>query len=255
MAARESLFDSILENSISTGIKSNLEDAITNAGVKVPKSAGLWEYPDIIRKNLVNKTVTGINILGKDVINIDISSDGNVVTYNLSTIFDSYGVPRPNYAGTNNKWGKEITVKDVFDDLFDNILPKVRGVHAGDMTVTNIAGEDTTEWKNTLFNQTGLKTGLEPTSRYIRLYLTCQAEPIFIHMGNMVKEVTNGYNVESSDTVLMEVNDSNNTISAHINIINQEQLKELGIVSEAYPVIPEPAPDPDPEPITPEPEQ
>ena len=229
MATRDSLFDSILENSINTGIKTNLENAITNAGVKVPKTTGLWEYPEIIRKNLVNKTVTGINILGGDVINIDISSDGDVVTYNLSTVFDSNGVVRPNYAIDNKKWGKKLTVDAVFNDLFSNILPQVRGVHAGDITVTNISGEDTTEWNNTLFKQTGVKTGLEPTSRYIRLYLTCQAEPLFIHMGNMVKEVTNGYNVKSSDTVLMAVDDLNNTITAHINVINENQLKDLGI--------------------------
>lgn len=230
MATRESLFDSILENSISTGIKTNLEDAITNAGVKIPKSTGLWEYPEIIRKNLVNKTVTGINILGGDVINIDVSSDENVVTYNLSTVFDSNGVVRPNYAHDNKKWGKELTVEAVFNDLFSNILPAVRGVHAGDMTVTNINGDDTQEWNNTLFKQTGLKTGLEPTSRYIRLYLTCQAEPIYIHTGNLVKEVTNGYNVQSSDTVEMRVDDLNNSITAHINIINDKQLEELGII-------------------------
>lgn len=233
MATRESLFDSILESSINTGIKSNLEDAITNAGVKVPKSTGLWEYPEIIRKNLVNKTVTGINILGGDVINIDISSNEDVVTYNLSTVFDSNGVVRPNYAIDNKKWGNKLTVEAVFNDLFSNILPAVRGVHAGDMTVTNINGDDTQEWNNTLFKQTGLKTGLEPTSRYIRLYLTCQAEPIYIHIGNLVKEVTNGYNVQSSDTVEMRVDDINSSITAHINIINDRQLEELGILDTA----------------------
>jgi hypothetical protein len=98
------------------------------------------------------------------------------------------------------------------------------------MTVTNISGEDTTEWNNTLFKQTGLKTGLEPTSRYIRLYLTCQAEPVYIHIGNLVKEVTNGYNVQSSDTVEMRVDDINSSITAHINIINDSQLEELGII-------------------------
>lgn len=227
----DSIFDSILENSMNAGLKSNLDSAILNAGVKIPKNTGLWEYPDIIRKNLVSKTVTGINILGKDIINIDMSSNGNIVTYNLSTIFDTCGIDRPNYAEPTNKWGKKISVEDVFNDLFGNILPRVRGVHAGDITVTNISGEDTTEWNNTLFNQTGLKTGLEPTSRYIRLYLTCQAEPIYIHLSNLVKDVTNGYNVTSSDTVEMRVDDINSSISAHIHIINENQLKDLGIVS------------------------
>ena len=103
---RDSLFDSILENSMNTGLKSNLDSAILNAGVKDSEKYRIVGVPyDIIRKNLVSKTITGINILGKDIINIDISSDGDIVTYNLSTIFDTYGVDRPNYAEPTNKWG------------------------------------------------------------------------------------------------------------------------------------------------------
>jgi hypothetical protein len=119
--------------------------------------------------------------------------------------------------------------KEVFDDLFTNILPAVKGVHAGDMTITDLSGNDTRIWENTLFNQTGQKTGLEPTARYIRLYLTCQPEPIYINIGNLLEEITNGYNVASSDTVTFEVDDMNNTLYAHINVINESQLKELGI--------------------------
>jgi hypothetical protein len=90
-------------------------------------------------------------------------------------------------------------------------------------------GNDLNEWHHSLFNQTGFKTGLEPTSRYIRLYLTCQAEPLFINIGNLVKDYTNGYNVKSSDTVEFIVDIDNSEITAHINIINDNQLEELGI--------------------------
>lgn len=214
---------------MNVGLQNNLKNAITDAGVKVPASAGLWHYPDIIRQNLVSKTVTGLNILGGDVINIKTNVDNDIITYNISTVFDTYGVPRPNYAWENTKWGKEATVKEVFDDLFTNILPAVKGVHAGDMTITDLSGNDTRIWENTLFNQTGQKTGLEPTARYIRLYLTCQPEPIYINIGNLLEEITNGYNVASSDTVTFEVDDMNNTLYAHINVINESQLKELGI--------------------------
>lgn len=223
------LIDSVLENSMSTGLQSNLKQSIENAGVRVPSSTCLWQYPEIIRSKLVAKTVTGINILGGDIINIDTSSDGKVLTYNISTVFDTYGVPRPNYAWENTKWGKEITVKEAFDDLFNNILPAVKGVYAGDMTITDLDGKDTKQWKHELFNESGYKSGLTPTSRYIRLYLTSQAEPIYVNIGNLVEEITNGYNVKSSDTVQFEVDDENKTLYAHINVINKDQLKELGI--------------------------
>ena len=223
------LIDNVLENSMSTGLQTNLKRSIENAGVKVPASTCLWQYPEIIRNSLVAKTVTGINILGGDVIKIETSSDGDVLTYNISTAFDTYGVPRPNYAWENTKWGKETTVKEVFDDLFSNVLPAVRGVYAGDMTITDLDGNDKKPWNHTLFNQTGEKTGLTPSSRYIRLYLTSQAEPIYVNIGNLIEEITNGYNVKSSDTVQFQVDDEHKTLYAHINVINDSQLKELGI--------------------------
>lgn len=232
MASKGSLFDGVLENSMNAGLQSNLKNSIENAGIHVPANTCLWQYPEIIRKNLVSKTVTGINIIGKDIINIETSSDGDVLTYNLSTTIDTHGTSRPNYAKSNSKWGQKITVRDVFDDLFSNILPAVRGVYAGDMTITNLAGEDTLDWNHKLFGQTGRKTGLEPTARYIRLYLTCQPEPIYVNIGNLVEEITNGYNVASSDTVIFEVDDMNNTLSARVNVISNDQLADLGIIDE-----------------------
>lgn len=233
------LIDGVLENSMSTGLQTNFKSAIEAAGIKVPSSTCLWQYPEIIRNKLVAKTVTGINILGGDIINISTNSDGDILTYNISTIFDSYGVPRPNYAWENTKWGREITVKEAFDDLFNNILPAVRGVYAGDMTVTDLNGNDRKQWHHELFNETGIKTGLDPTARYIRLYLTSQPEPIYINIGNLVEEITNGYNVKSSDTVEFEVDDEHKTLYAHINVINDSQLKELGIeIVEETPELP-----------------
>ena len=223
------IFDNILENSINIGLQKNFKNALEDAGVNVSESIGLWHYPDIIRQNLISKTVNGVNILGGDIINIQTTVKDDILTYNISTVFDSNGVIRPNYAPENSKWGENITVKDVFDDLFSNILPSVKGVYAGDMTITDLNGNDTKEWKHELFNQSGLKSGLEPTSRYIRLYLTCQQEPLYINIGNLIQDITNGYNVGNSDTVTFQVDDINNTLYAHINVITNNQLEELGI--------------------------
>lgn len=223
------LFDNVLENSINTGLQTNLKESIESAGIKIPASKCLWQYPKIIRDNLVTKTVNGINIRGGDVINITTESDGDVLTYNINTIFDTFDNNRPNYAWENTKWGKEVTVKDLFDDLFDNILPAVRGVHAGDITLTDQNGNDKKEWYNTLFNIRGNKTGLLANSRYIRLYLTSQPEPIYIHITNLVEDLTNGYNVVDSDTITFDFDNDKGLLSAYINVINSEQLKELGI--------------------------
>ena len=61
----------------------------------------------------------------------------------------------------------------------------------------------------------------------MRIYLTCQAEPIFINMGNVVKEITGGYNIKNSDTVVYELNEETMTMSTHINVISDEQMNQL----------------------------
>ena len=224
------LMDSVLENSINQGLKHNLKNAIEGAGVKVSSSTCLWQYPEIIRNKMAVNTVNGINLVGGDCINISYTVDNDIINYEISTSIDSYKLNRPIWANTNNKWDKELTVQDLFNDLFSNILPNVRGVYAGDITSTNYDGEDTTEWKNTLFGVSGHKTGLKQSSRYLRLYLTSQHEPLYICIGSYIEDITGGYNVADSDTVSFVVDDNSQKLTAHINVISREQLQSIGVI-------------------------
>lgn len=217
----------LINNSMQHGLQMNLKDAIEDCGIKIPSSVCVWEYPEVIRKNLVAKTVSNINIKGNDIINVTTSSDDDSLTYNISTIYDITNASRPNYAPDNNKLSSDSTVKDVIDDLFVNILPAVKGVHAGDMTVTDENGNDTKPWVNTIFNTSGYKTGLSYSAKYIRLYLTCQSEPIYINIGNLAADLTKGYNVVNSDTVTFELNSTDMTMKAHISNITNEQINNL----------------------------
>lgn len=219
-------FGGVLDNSMQNGLQMNLKDAIEDVGVKVPNSACLWQYPEIIRKNLIANTLTNVNLRGGDVIHITSTSEDNSFVYDISTKYDTYDVSRPNYA-TGNGWDDEMSVDKVFDDLFKNILPAVRGVHAGDMTTTDGSGTDTKTWTNTLFDISGTKTGLQPSSKYLRLYLTCQAEPIYIYTSSAVSDLTNGYNVQNSDTVSFELNQDTMTMKAHISCITSEQINKI----------------------------
>lgn len=218
--------DCIIEQSMLNGLQMNLKDAIEYAGVKVSKSDCLWQYPEIIRDNLIAKSITNINLLGNDVIHVARSSDDNEIIYTVSTIYDTSGVKRPDYAHPSNVWADEMTVDTVFNDLFKNILPAVRGVHAGDVTTTDTNGNDTTEWHNTLFNKTGLKTDLQPNTNYLRLYLTCQAEPLYILISSAITNTTCSYNVKDSDTVMLQI-DKNNTLTAHISCITKDQIDNI----------------------------
>jgi hypothetical protein len=227
------LMDSVLENSINQGLKNNLKTAMEGAGVKVPSKTGLWQYPEIIRNKMAVNTVNGINLVGGDCIKISYTVDNDIVNYEIATSIDSYKLNRPVWANPNNQWDKNLSVQTLFDDLFANILPNIRGVYAGDMTSTDYNGNDTTQWRNELFGVSGWKTGLKQSSRYLRLYLTSQHEPLYICTGSYIEEITGGYNVTDSDTVTFAVDDENQKLTAHINIITDEQLQSIGVIDKS----------------------
>lgn len=217
----------IIDHSMKNGLQINLKDAIEDVGVKVPEDACLWQYPEIIRQNLVAKTVSNINLLGKDIIKVTPSVENGEVTYNISTSVDTSKLIRPAYAENNTNWGGDLTVDQIFKDLFTNILPAVKGLHAGDMTTTDGSGNDVKAWNNTLFGMTGTKSGLVPSSKYLRLYLTSYPEPLYIYIDSAVSDITGGFNVVSSDTVHFTIDENTNTISASINSITDEQINNL----------------------------
>lgn len=212
----------ILNSSMSNGLQINLKDAIEDVGGQVPSSACLWEYPEIIRKNLISKTLSIVNLRGGDIIKID--SDGTF--YEITTDVDTRDLQRPNYA--NKSWKDDhMSADEVFEDLFDNILPNVRGIHAADMTSTDANGLDNTDWNNTLFNQTGRKSGLKSNAKYLRMYLTCQAEPLFVYIDANINNFVGEYNIQSSDTVDFSIDENTKTVTAHINYITTEQIRNL----------------------------
>lgn len=217
----------IMDNSMQNGLQINLKDAIEDVGGFVPESACLWQYPEIIRKNLSAKAVNNINVKGKDVINIYKTTDNGEDVYNISTIYDTSNIERPIYSDFSTSWSDEMSVDKVFTDLFNNILPAVRGVHAGDITVTDGSGTDTKKWINTLFNKSGYKNGLIASSKYLRLYMTHQAEPLYIFIDSAINDLTKGYNAINSDTVEFELDDVNMTMKAHVSYITNEQITSL----------------------------
>ena len=223
------IIDNVIENSMSNGLQTNLKSAIETSGGEIPENTCLWQYPEIIRKQLIAKTVAGLNLIGKDIIHIESELNNNQLIYNISTLINTDKLSRPNYAYENSEWNSTLSLEKILNDLFSNILPAVRGIYAGDMTVTDKNGNDTTSWENKLFNKSGNKTGLLSSTKYIRLYLTCQAEPIYINIGNYDGEITNKYNIRSSDTIEINFDEDTNSLYANVNIINKEQLNNLGI--------------------------
>lgn len=221
------ILDNILETSMVNGVEQNLKDALTDVGVNVPENACLWDVSNLIRKTLVSNTINGVNIKGAGAIKIVPTVDNDNITYTISVNVDTFRLKRPGYANNNEKFGNDLDVQDLFDDLFDNILPNVKGIHAGDITMTDNKGDDSTYWVNTYFESTGKKTGLIPNTKYLRLYLTSQDEPLYISMGSDYGGIMGGYNIKNSDTVSFSVNEDTKEISAHISVINISDIEKL----------------------------
>ena len=221
------IMDNILETSMVNGIEQNLKDALTDVGANVSDANCLWDLPDIIRKTLIANTIQGINLRGNGGIKLVPTTENGITTYTRSTSVETFNLKRPGYASDNAYFGNEMPVQMIFDDLFDNILPKVKGVHAGDVTVSNNDGEDTKQWLNSYFDAAGRKTGLIPNTKYLRLYLTSIQEPLYISLGSMTDDITGGYNIKSSDTVDIHIDLNNKEITAHINMISEDDIQKL----------------------------
>lgn len=226
--ANDTIMDNILETSMVNGIEKNLKSALADVGAPVSRDTCLWQIPDLIRKSLIANTISGINLRGKGGIKIVPKTEGDITTYHISTSVNTFKLNRPEYAKDNPYWGNDdMDIQVIFDDLFENILPNVRGVLSGDMTVTDAKGNDTKHWINPSTEEMGLKGGLESHSKYMRLYLTSQSEPIFILLGPIGGELTGGYKMKSSDTVKIHIDNNTNEISAHVDIISEDLIKEL----------------------------
>jgi hypothetical protein len=221
------ILDGILETSMVNGVETNIKNALTDVGAKVPNDACLWDLSDIIRKTLVANTVNGINLKGKGGIKIDVKTENDILTYTLSTNVETFKLRRPEYANSNAYFGNDMPIQLLIDDLFDNILPKVKGVHAGDVTLSDTSGKDLKQWINTYSGAAGKKDGLIPNTKYLRLYLTSQDEPIYISLGNITEDVTGGYNMKSSDTVKIVIDNNSKEITANIEIINEEEIEKI----------------------------
>jgi hypothetical protein len=180
------LTDNILGMVSNNATTHNIKNALNEVGVKTSDNFSINNLPDIIRENLISNTVNDIKIKGGDDITITPVYENNAITYVINTNIDTFGFKRPKHIQTNDNFGNELNSQLMFDDLYNNILPNIKGVYDGDITVTDDKGNDTKRWLNMYFEYTGKKTGLIPNTKYLRLYLTSQYEPLYIELTSIV---------------------------------------------------------------------
>lgn len=207
---------SLVEHSIFNNFDKELRDAIIAAGGTVPDGTCPCDYPSIIKDQLT----TFKNIVLEEGLGIKIVKDGDKYTISSDTGATTINDIRPPYNIDNDPNIDTIpagtSVQEVFNKLFENILPTLPSVLSGDIIKASDSGTD--QYQNPNYPEVGIKSGLNPSEFYIRIFLASKQEPIYISCSALVNN-TGGvqYTGKDTDTILMDINNKNNTISAELN--------------------------------------
>lgn len=207
---------SLVEHSIFNNFDEELRDAIIAAGGTVPEGTCPCDYPSIIKDQLT----TTKNIVLEGGLGIKIVKDGDKYTISANTEATTTNDLRPPYNIDNDPDIDTIpagtSAQEVFNKLFENILPSLPSVLSGDIIKASDNGTD--QYQNPNYPETGIKSGLNPSEYYIRLFLASKQEPIYISCAALINNAGGSqYTSKDTDTILMDINNRNNTISAELN--------------------------------------
>lgn len=81
----------IVEDSLINGLQMNLKNAIEKVGGDISNSDCLWQYPEIIKNNLITKNYSGTipntyDVIDSDTIDFNIDTEKNMLTANIECI-------------------------------------------------------------------------------------------------------------------------------------------------------------------------
>jgi hypothetical protein len=116
------------------------------------------------------------------------------------------------------------SIQEVFEILFYKILPKISSVYKGDIIKTTSSGTDQ-------YNDEDMRSGLMPSSVYLRLYVANRQEPVYILLSGYglvndegssnVKEYVGG------STEFIQVDIQDNVINAYLTDAGIERFNTL----------------------------
>lgn len=120
-------------------------------------------------------------------------------------------------------------IQEVFEKIFDEILPGLPSVLKGDIILSSKIGDDT--YQHPKYQEVNNKTGLDPETYYIRLFLNSQEEPLYISCEPLKIQSggsTEGKIYEGSIGANIDINVDNitNIISATLKNIPYEMISE-----------------------------
>lgn len=226
---------SLLEHVMINNLSDELNEAITSVGGDTSSASGPRDYPDIIRDQLTLKSGTSeVGVLRAGVgVTVEKISGGYKISTDSKTIPLGEDLIIPHNIDDDPNTDvieANKTIHETFEILFNDILPTLPSILKGD--VIEASKEGTDNYENDNFPGVGIKSGLEPGELYIRIFTASRQEPIYINcdrLGGNGSIATIEYEGESTNTINVEVDNINHTISAEIvglgdGVINENNL-------------------------------
>lgn len=109
--------------------------------------------------------------------------------------------------------------QEVFEKLFDEILPAMPSVLKGDIILSSDDGTD--QYQHPDYQKVKVKSGLDPENYYIRLFIASQEEPVYISCEPLKIQDESGkiYNGSIGEHIDINVDNVTNIISANLKSI------------------------------------
>lgn len=228
---------SLLEHVMLNKLSEEINDAINDVGGDTSNISGPMDYPDIIRDQLSAKGATEVGVLkaGEGVTIKKISGGYEISSNAGGTILKDLHTPHNIDSDPNEDIiPAGSTIQYTLGRLFDDVLPTLPSVLEGDVIVASSQGSD--PYTNPNYPTPSVKTGLVPNNTYIRIFIASQQEPVYINCetlkGTGGSIATVEYEGEDSDTIDIEVDNINHTISAELKSLGNVIINENNISQE-----------------------
>ena len=243
---------SLTNHTVLNGLESNLKDSIEFVGGSVPEGTCIWEFPEIIKKELTGNSVQTGHIIAGNGIKVERTPEGYVVSADVDLTASAEDITidhidAPSWAKglDENAWEEGTPLQKVLEDLFDNVLPNVPSVLKGDVIVTDDSGKDPFAPELTEYID-----ALDANTTYLRLFLASQETPIYISLkdigGNVnlsnyytksdvdakIKEAVSAIEIPEIDLSNHYTKNETNTIIEGIEQIVVEQTDKITQVTE-----------------------
>ena len=127
------------------------------------------------------------------------------------------------------------SIQNVFEKLFDIILPALPSILKGDIILSSKEGTD--QYQHPKYPTTNEKTGLDPETFYIRIFINSQEEPVYISCEPLKQQSGGGaigdYNGSDGENIKIDVDNVKRTISATLKSISPDLILSDDKLSEA----------------------